>query len=144
MQIKPKIPYLSLQKGSPRRQYLAVSVGNTNVSYSEGQTLCEQVGAGLATVLTDADYVALNTTAHQRGAPHHCGRVHMGATSSGNSNWVWRTGALLSTSWNYWHPGEPSRTEIACMRAIVQQDVPVTFTDFTCENTGIKCVLCDA
>jgi len=134
------------QKSSFRRRYLAVSVGNTNVSHSEGQAVCEEVGAGLATVFTDADYVALNTTVHQSGAPYHCNkeRMLMGAESSGNFNWKWQTGHPLSTHWTYWVPGEPNRSDTACMRATVSPDIPVAFVDNVCENKVLNCILCDA
>ena len=108
--------------------------------------MCEQVGAGLATVLTDADYVTLNTTAHHSGVPYNCysKRMYMGATSSGNFTWEWRTGDTLSTSWAYWRPGEPSSTNAACMRVFVEPGVPVCFVDFVCGNKGLNCVMCDA
>ena len=53
--------------------YLAVSVGNTTASHSGGQTVGEKGGAGLGTVLTDADYVTLNTYVHRRG-PYSCNK----------------------------------------------------------------------
>ena len=108
--------------------------------------MCELVGAGLATVLTDADYVALNATVHQNGARGNgcTGRMYMGAKSSGNYNWTWQTGDPLSTSWAYWEPGQPDSADIVCMRAIIMPGVPVTFLDQVCGNRGLNCFLCDA
>ena len=129
-------------------RYLAVSVGNSIVTHSEGQAVCEQVGAGLATVLTDADYVALNTTAHQSGAPYNCNnvRMHMGAKSTGDFNWEWRTGDPLSTNWTYWESGKPDGPRIVCMRARITPGVPVSFFDLGCDTSkiNVNCVLCDA
>jgi len=137
---------LSFQISSARLRYLVVSVGNTTVSHSEAQAVCEQIGAGLATVLTDADYVALNTTVHQSGVPDICNKrkTYMGATSSGNFTWQWRTGDPVSTNWAYWSSGRPYFSSIACMRALVFPGVPVSFADYVCDNVGFNCILCDA
>jgi len=117
------------------------------VSQSQGQAVCEQVGTGLATVLTDAEYVALNTTVHQSGAQYHCNkeRALMGAESSGNFNWQWRTGDTLSTNWTYWKLGQPDVAGIICMRAYIAPGVPVSFVDTGCgTDRGFNCILCDA
>ena len=53
--------------GSSRVRYLAVSVANTAVSHNGGHTVGEECGAGLGTVLTDAEYVTLNTYVHRKG-----------------------------------------------------------------------------
>ena len=110
--------------------------------------MCEQVGAGLATVLTDADYATLNTTVHQSGAPYNCNneRMHMGAKSTGDFNWEWRTGDPLSTNWTYWEPGEPDGPRIVCMRARAKPGVPMSFFDLGCDTSkiNVNCVLCDA
>jgi len=91
--------------------------------------VCEQVGAGLATVLTDADYVALNTTVHQSGVRYHCNdkRMLMGAKSIANTTWAWRTGDALSINWMYWKPGEPNKNGTARMRAYIAARAPLSF-----------------
>jgi len=130
-----------------RPRYLAVSVGNA-VSQVQGQAVCAEVGEGLATVLTDADYVALNATVHQSGAPYgHCNanRVLMGAESSGSYNWKWRTGDALSISWANWKSGQPNDGGATCMRAAIAVGAPVIFADNTCgTDKGYNCILCDA
>jgi len=68
--------------------YLAVSVGNTTASHSGGQTVGEKGGAGLGTVLTDADYATLNTYVHRRGPRTAAIRTHIGAKRFGNFNWA--------------------------------------------------------
>jgi len=119
---------LHLLKTSSSLRYLAVSVGNNNVTHSEAQAVCEQIAEGLATVLTDADFVAANTTVHHSGVLNNCmkARMWMGATGSGILNWQWRTGEPLPINWPYWGLNKPDKTTSACMRAQMATGVLVS------------------
>jgi len=107
------------------------------------QSICENFGSGLATVLDQLDFETLNTTLKGINVQKYCGtRMSMGAKSPGNSVWSWRTGESISNTWAYWGPNEPNLNTEACMRMILESDIWMEMRDNDC-YMNFKCCICD-
>jgi len=108
---------LCLQQGMPPTRYQAVFVDMNQTSYDHAQSICENFGSGLATILDQLDFETLNTTLQGINAQEYCSRkMFLGAKSPGNKIWSWRTGQSISNDWTHWAANEPDLNTEACMR----------------------------
>jgi len=136
-------------RSTPPR-YKAFYVDMAQTLYDHAQSICENFGSGLATVLDQIDFETLNTTLKGINAQDYCGiRMFLGAKSPGNSVWSWRTGESIPNDWEHWKkPNEHNRDGEACMRVGVDSAYWMMMLDHYCTNsayriTRIKCCICD-
>jgi len=141
--------YLCLQLGIPPPRYQAVYVDIDQTSYDHAQSICENFGSGLATVIDYLDIATLNITLKGINAQEYCSeRMFLGAKSPGNFVWSWRTGESISNAWELWAPNEPSRDGEACLRMGIDSASWMIMFDHYCSNDGpwitqFKCCICD-
>jgi len=135
--------------GMPPPRYQAVYVDMNQTSYNHAQSICENFGSGLATVIDQLDFETLNTTLTGINAQEYCGtRMFLGASSQGHSVWSWRTGEPISNDWEHWVTDQPNRNEEACMRLGVKSVNWMQMFETHCtiqadRITGFKCCICD-
>ena len=134
--------------GMPPHRYQAVYVDMNQTSYDHAQSICENYGSGLATVIDQFDFETLNTTLKGINAMEFCGtRMFLGARSPGNSVWSWRTGESISNDWEHWGPNDPNSNTEACMRMLLESDRWMDIVDSGCTLsvviTDFKCCICD-
>ena len=140
---------LCLQLGVPPPRYQAFYVDMNQTSHDHAQSICENFGSGLATVLDQLDFETLNTTLKGINAPEYCAeRMFLGAKSPGNSVWSWRTGQSISNDWEHWGPNDPDLITEACMRMMLISSNWMEMRDQSCFITGdwitsFKCCICD-
>ena len=133
----------------PPPRFQAVYVDTNQTSYDHAQSICQNFGSGLATVLDQLDFETLDTTLKYTNAQVYCGtRMFLGAKSPGSSVWSWRTGESISNTWEHWNLTEPSLTGKACMRVGVDSAYWMQMLDHYCTNsafwtTQFKCCICD-
>jgi len=119
-------------------------------SHDHAQSICENFGSGLATILDQLDFETLNTTLKGIHAQVYCGeRIFLGAKSPGNKIWSWRTGESISNYWEHWAPpAEPYLTIEAFMRMGIDSAKWMKMFDHYCTNdetqiSRVKCCICD-
>ena len=140
-----------MQLGIPPPRYQAVYVDINQTSYNHTQSICENFGSGLATVLDQLDFDTLNATLKGIQAETYCGRrMFLGARSPGNSVWSWRTGESIPNDWEHWATDNPNINEKACMRLGVNSAKWMQMLDSYCtiqadwKRVGVfKCCICD-
>ena len=119
-------------------------------SHDHAQSICENFGSGLATVIDQLDVETLNSTLNGINAQEYCSeRMYLGATSPGNKTWSWRTGESISNDWERWKkPYEPELDGEACLRIGVDSANWMKMMDHYCTNgaywiTRFECCICD-
>ena len=118
-------------------------------SYDHAQSICENFGSGLATVLDHLDFETLNTTLKGINAQKYCGeRIFLGAKSLGSSVWSWRTGESISNTWVHWSTDEPNLGGEVCLRMGMDSAYWMKMFDHYCTNDNyqiprFKCCICD-
>jgi len=134
----------------PPPRYQAVYVDMNQTSHDHAQSICENFGSGLATILDQLDFETLDNTLKGINAQEYCGaRMFLGAKSPGNKVWSWRTGESITNDWEHWgSPAEPSVNVEACMRMGVDSANWMKIFDYYCTNdanwiTRFKCCICD-
>jgi len=132
----------------PPCRYQAVYVDMDQTSYDHAQSICENFGSGLATILDQLDFETLNTTLKGINAHKYCGtRMFLGAQSPENSVWTCRTGESISNDWAYWGPMDPNFNTKACMRMVIFTSAWMEMRDQDCSTadaiTSFKCCVCD-
>jgi len=138
-----------LQLGVPPPRYQAVYVDMNQTSHDHAQSICEDFGSGLATVIDQLDFETLNTTLKGINAQEYCGtRIYLGGKSPGNRTWSWRTGESISNDWAHWGPNDPNLNTAACMRMMLGSDIWMEARDYYCITdknaiTSFKCCICD-
>jgi len=134
----------------PPPRYQAVYVDMAQTSYDHAQSICENFGSGLATVLDQLDFETLDTTLKGIQAQEFCGeRMYLGAKSLGSINWSWRTGESISNTWKHWYPNEPKLSGEVCMRMGIDSAYWMKIYDHYCTNNNyqilrFKCCICDS
>jgi len=140
---------LCLRLGMPPPRYQAVYVDMDQTSYYHAQSICENFGSGLATVLDQLDFETLNTTLKDIKVEEYCGeRMFLGASSPANISWSWRTGESISNDWEHWYPGEPASNGEVCLRMGIDSAYWMKMYDHYCTNDNyqiprFKCCICD-
>jgi len=133
----------------PRHRYQTVYVDMDQTSYDHAQSICENFGSGLATILDQLNFETLNTTLQGINAQEYCGqRMYLGATTQGSFAWSWRRGVSISSNWEHWAPNNPNINGLACMRMGVDSTYWMKMFDNDCTNNAywipqFKCCICD-